>query len=280
MTDKQLFTPGPLSTSRTVKDAMLRDVGSRDAEFIETVRDIRRRLLGLASVDPGAFTTVLMQGSGTFAIESVVGSALPRDRRLLVLANGAYGERIARIAAVLGIDHEVMRFPEYRTPEPTDVDTVLARDSAITLVAYVHCETTSGILNPIETIGAVVRKHGRCSFVDAMSSFGAVSDRLRGRRYRLSGVVCQQVHRGRARFRLRYCKARPSSCSGAMYWNVPRMAPCSVSGCACVGRAERPVSDGATGSSVSFARPKSRSFALSVSMTLPGFRSRWVTPCR
>ena len=174
MTDKQLFTPGPLSTSRTVKEAMLRDVGSRDAEFIETVRDIRRRLLGLASVDPGAFTTVLMQGSGTFAIESVVGSALPRDRRLLVLANGAYGERIARIAAVLGIDHEVMRFPEYRTPEPTDVDTVLARDSAITLVAYVHCETTSGILNPIETIGAVVRKHGRCSFVDAMSSFGAV----------------------------------------------------------------------------------------------------------
>ena len=173
MTDKKLFTPGPLSTSRTVKEAMLRDVGSRDAEFIETVRDIRTRLLGLANVDPSTYTTVLMQGSGTFAIESVVGSTLPRDGRLLVLANGAYGERIARIAAVLGIDHEVMRSPEDRTPDPTDVDARLAKDSAITLVAYVHCETTSGILNPIETIGAVVRQHGRCSFVDAMSSFGA-----------------------------------------------------------------------------------------------------------
>jgi 2-aminoethylphosphonate-pyruvate transaminase len=174
MTDKKLFTPGPLSTSRTVKEAMLRDVGSRDAEFIETVRDIRRRLLGLARVDPGAYAAVLMQGSGTFAIESVVGSALPRDGRLLVLANGAYGERIARIASVLGIDHEVIRFPENRTPDPNELDACLTKDSAITLVAYVHCETTSGILNPIETIGTVVRKHGRCSFVDAMSSFGAV----------------------------------------------------------------------------------------------------------
>ena len=173
MTDKKLFTPGPLSTSHTVKEAMLRDVGSRDVEFIETVRDIRTRLLGLASVDPGAYTAVLMQGSGTFAIESVIGSALPHDGRLLVLANGAYGERIARIASVLGIDHDVMRSPEDRTPDPTDVDARLARDRAITLVAYVHCETTSGILNPIETIGAVVRQHGRCSFVDAMSSFGA-----------------------------------------------------------------------------------------------------------
>ena len=174
MKDKKLFTPGPLSTSRTVKEAMLRDVGSRDAAFIETVRDIRRRLLRLAGVEADTYTAVLMQGSGTFALESVVGSVLPRDGRLLVLVNGAYGERIVRIAAVLGIEHEVMRFPEPRTPDPAEVDARLAEDATITHVASVHCETTSGILNPIEPIGAVVKKHERCSIVDAMSSFGAV----------------------------------------------------------------------------------------------------------
>ena len=174
MTDKKLFTPGPLSTSRTVKEAMLRDLGSRDAAFIETVRDIRQRLLRLAGVEPDTYTAVLMQGSGTFAIESVLGSVLPRDGRLLVLVNGAYGERMARIAAVLDIEHEVMRFPERRTPDPAEVDARLAEDATITHVASVHCETTSGILNPVEPIGAVVKKHGRCSIVDAMSSFGAV----------------------------------------------------------------------------------------------------------
>jgi len=174
MIDQKLFTPGPLSTSRTVKEAMLRDVGSRDAAFIETVRDIRRRLLVLAGVEPDTYTAVLMQGSGTFALESVVGSVLPRDGRLLVLVNGAYGERMARIAAVLGIEHEVMRFPEHRTLDPAEVDARLAEDATITHVASVHCETTSGILNPAERIGAVVKKHGRCSIVDAMSSFGSI----------------------------------------------------------------------------------------------------------
>ncbi len=174
MIDKKLFTPGPLSTSPTVKGAMLRDVGSRDAAFIETVRDIRRRLLRLAGVEPDTYTAVLMQGSGTFALESVVGSVLPRDGRLLVLVNGAYGERMVRIAAVLGVEHEIMRFPEPRTPDPAEVDARLAEDATITHVASVHCETTSGILNPVEPIGAVVKKHGRRSIVDAMSSFGAI----------------------------------------------------------------------------------------------------------
>jgi 2-aminoethylphosphonate-pyruvate transaminase len=174
MNDKTLFTPGPLSTSKSVKQAMLRDVGSRDADFIEAVGRIRKRLLDLAAVDAASYTAILMQGSGTFAIESVVGSALPRDGRLLVLVNGAYGDRIARIAAVLDIEHEILKFPENRRLDPSMVDARLAENPSITHVASVHCETTTGILNAIDEIGAVVKKHGRVSIVDAMSSFGAV----------------------------------------------------------------------------------------------------------
>ncbi|MCS6827342.1 MAG: 2-aminoethylphosphonate--pyruvate transaminase, partial [Caldilinea sp.] len=95
--DKALFTPGPLTTSRTVKQAMLRDLGSRDREFIALVADVRRRLVELADADPVLYTAVLMQGSGTFAIESVIGSAIPPNGRLLVLVNGAYGERMVQI---------------------------------------------------------------------------------------------------------------------------------------------------------------------------------------
>ena len=114
MSDKKLFTPGPLSTSRSVKQAMLRDIGSRDTEFIESVRDICGRLIAIADVDPDAYASILIQGSGTSAIESVVGSVIPQDGKLLVIVNGAYGERIVRISEILGIDIAVIRFPEDR----------------------------------------------------------------------------------------------------------------------------------------------------------------------
>ena len=132
-------------------------------------------LLSLAGVSQAAgYEAVLMQGSGTFGIESVITSAVPRDGKLLVLANGAYGERIARIADVAGIECAVLRSPEDMPIDPAEADTALADDPAITHVAIVHCETTTGILNHIEHIGAVVRSHGRAYIVDAMSSFGAI----------------------------------------------------------------------------------------------------------
>lgn len=101
--DKLLFTPGPLTTSETVKRAMLRDLGSRDREFLSVVKHIRRRLLELGHVADGSYEAVLMQGSGTFAIESILSSVIPRDGKLLVAINGAYGHRMAKIATVLGI---------------------------------------------------------------------------------------------------------------------------------------------------------------------------------
>ena len=176
--DKLLFTPGPITTSSTVKAAMLRDVGSRDSDFIEVVRDVRRRLVALSGVSDGSYTAVPMQGSGTFGLESVLSSTVPRDGKLLVIVNGAYGRRIVQMAKMLEIATIVLDVAEDRTPEIADVDDMLAADSAITNVSVVHCETTTGIINPVTEIGEIVRRHGRAYFLDAMSSFGAVPLRV------------------------------------------------------------------------------------------------------
>ena len=173
--DRTLFTPGPLTTSQTVKQAMLRDLGSRDVEFIETVRRIRQVLLALAGVSrETGYEVVLMQGSGTFGLESVIGSTVPPDGKLLVIINGAYGDRIAKIAKLLKIDIATLEYMPNTLPVPADVDRMLSLDSAITNVCVVHCETTTGIINPIEEIGQVVKRYGKAYFVDSMSTFGAV----------------------------------------------------------------------------------------------------------
>jgi 2-aminoethylphosphonate-pyruvate transaminase len=153
---------------------MLRDLGSRDFEFIATVKDIRERLLDIGGVAKGNYEAILMQGSGTFSLEAVVSSTIPADGKLMVIVNGAYGKRTALIATVLDIDTVVLTFPENSRPDLQEIDETLARDPEISQIAIVHCETTTGLVNPIMEIGAIVKKHNRRFFVDAMSSFGAV----------------------------------------------------------------------------------------------------------
>ena len=173
--DKLLFTPGPLLTSAAVKQAMLRDLGSRDAEFVAIVRHVRRRLLELGGAGPaGDYEAVLLQGSGTYGLEAVVSSAVPRDGRLLVMVNGAYGARLAQIARVHGIELREDRCAEDLAVEPQRVRELLAQDREITHVALVHCETTTGLVNPLAEVAGVVRAAGRRLLVDAMSSFGAI----------------------------------------------------------------------------------------------------------
>ncbi|MDQ3248325.1 MAG: 2-aminoethylphosphonate--pyruvate transaminase [Chloroflexota bacterium] len=172
--DKTLFTPGPLMTSRTVKQAMLRDLGSRDYEFIDLVRDIRYWLLAIGGVTPVDYTSVLMQGSGSFGIEAVLSSAVPPTGKVLIVVNGAYGKRMSHMATVLKIATHVLTYAEDAQPNLADVEAALAQDMAITHVAVVHCETTTGIINPIAEIGNLVQQAGRVYMVDAMSSFGAV----------------------------------------------------------------------------------------------------------
>ncbi len=173
--DKLLFTPGPLTTSLSVKQAMLHDAGSWHFEFNSTVKRIREAILKLAGLtNEDGFEAILMQGSGTFGVESVIASVIPPQGRLLVLANGAYGERIAKIATCQRIDHHVLRNEEHEVPDPQQVESVLLEDPAITHVALVHCETTTGILNPLDSIGRIVQRYRRSLIVDAMSSSGAI----------------------------------------------------------------------------------------------------------
>ncbi len=172
--DKVLFTPGPLTTSRTVKQAMLCDLGSRDFTFIGLIKDIRERLLEVGEVRKGDYEAIILQGSGTFGLEAVVSSTVPPGGKLMVIINGAYGRRITQIAQIHNLQVEPLIFPENCKPSLGEIESALAADEAITNVAVVHCETTTGLINPVKEIGNIVEQFGKVYFVDAMSSFGGV----------------------------------------------------------------------------------------------------------
>src|SRR5262245_26410442 len=179
-TDKPLFTPGPLTTSAAVKRAMLRDLGSRDREFTAVVRAVRRGLLDVAGVSQEeGYEAVLMQGGGTCGVEAVLTCAAPPGGTWLIVSNGAYGERMARVCQVHRIPHTVLRCPESARPDPVALDRALAADPTVTGVAAVHCETTTGILNPAEEIGRVAKRYGKTYALDSMSAFGGVEFDLR-----------------------------------------------------------------------------------------------------
>ncbi|HET6518330.1 MAG TPA: 2-aminoethylphosphonate--pyruvate transaminase [Geminicoccaceae bacterium] len=171
--DPWLLTPGPLTTSPTVKEAMLHDYGSRDRRFIEVNRRVRERLIGIVGGE-GTHVCVPLQGSGTFVVEAMLGTLVPRDGRLLILINGAYGKRMARVCDYSGRAYVTLEAPEDAPVNARALDRALAGDPAITHVAVVHCETTSGVLNPVEAVAEVAARHGRGLLVDAMSAFGAL----------------------------------------------------------------------------------------------------------
>jgi 2-aminoethylphosphonate-pyruvate transaminase len=170
-----LLTPGPLTTSRTVKMAMLADYGSRDLEFRQIVADIRRQLLSVAHCDD-TYECVIMQGAGTFAIEAALGTFCPdrRNKKTLVVANGAYGDRAAKILERIQRPHIKIDKGDSAAPTVEDIATMLDADKTISHVWMVHCETTSGIVNPLHELGEAVKRRGRILMVDAMSSFGAL----------------------------------------------------------------------------------------------------------
>jgi len=173
--DALLFTPGPLTTSLSVKQAMLHDAGSWHFEFNALVARIRERLLKLAGLSrENGWEVILLQGSGTFGVEAVFQTCVPPDGKVAVFTNGAYGERIAQMLQCARIPHVVEHAAEDATLDPAALEVRLAAEPTITHVAVVHCETTTGILNPIEAIGRVVKRHGKVFVVDAMSSFAGM----------------------------------------------------------------------------------------------------------
>lgn len=169
-----LLTPGPLSTSESVREAMLKDWCTWDDDYnLEIVEVIRRKLVALATTQSG-YTSVLMQGSGTASVEATIGTVMLPTDKLLVIDNGAYGARIAQIAEYLNIACHVISPGETAQPNLEEITQVLTSDSAITHVAVVHCETTTGMLNPIAEIAKLAKQHGKRVILDAMSSFGGI----------------------------------------------------------------------------------------------------------
>ncbi len=177
--DKLLFTPGPLTTAQSVKKAGLCDLGSRDSAFIAHVQQIRTKLLALAHVQAPEYEAVIMQGSGTFGIESAISSAIPVNGMLLNIVNGAYGRRISQIARIHSIPLVELIYDENQLPDLEEVERVLAENKQISHVAVIHGETTTGLLNPIAEIGQLVKKYHKAFIVDAMSTFGAYDINLK-----------------------------------------------------------------------------------------------------
>jgi 2-aminoethylphosphonate-pyruvate transaminase len=171
--DPLLLTPGPLTTSASVKQAMVHDWGSRDQGFIAINKMVLEKIVELAGAQ-GTHVTVPVQGSGTFAVEAMITSFVPKSGKLLVVINGAYGQRAKKIAEIAGRAVATYETPEDTPPDLARLEAMLVADPAITHVFAVHCETTSGILNPIAGIAALVKKQGRRLLVDSMSAFGAI----------------------------------------------------------------------------------------------------------
>lgn len=171
--DPLLLTPGPLTTSKSVKEVMVHDWGSRDATFLKINREVLERLPEVAHAAK-SFVTVPIQGSGTFAVEAMLTSFVPRKGKVLVLINGAYGHRAKRILDIAGRKTVVYETPEDTPPDLKKVESILKRSKSITHIFTVHCETTSGILNPINEIGALAKAYGKSYLIDSMSAFGAL----------------------------------------------------------------------------------------------------------
>ena len=178
--DAILLTPGPLTTTLRTKLAMLRDWGSWDADFIAMTAELRRRLLAIVHADvdgKGAYVVVPLQGSGTFAVEAAVASVVPPPEQgghLLVLDNGAYCKRLGRLATLMGRRTTILGHAEDEPVSADELDAALRADPSISHVGFIHCETGTGVLNPLRAVSDVCLRHGKGLIVDAMSSFAAL----------------------------------------------------------------------------------------------------------
>lgn len=177
-----LLTPGPITTSMTVKQAMLCDWGSWDSDFRAMTRSLCEQLVACIS-DTGEFVCVPLQGSGTFAVEATLATLIPQQGKALVLINGAYGRRMTQILDYLGRAYVVLDKGDYAPPRADEVSAILQQDSGISHVLMVHCETSSGILNPVAEIAAIVEQHDRRLIIDSMSAFGAIDIRATDLRF-------------------------------------------------------------------------------------------------
>lgn len=171
--DKILLTPGPLTTTLRTKLAMLKDWGSWDSDFNAVTASVRKSLLAVIH-GQDSHVVVPLQGSGTFSVEAAVATVVPRDGHVLVMDNGAYCKRAAKLTTLMGRRCTVMPFDEAAQVSPAALDAMLEADTSITHVILIHCETGAGVLNPLKEVADVCKTHGKGLLVDAMSSFAAI----------------------------------------------------------------------------------------------------------
>ncbi|MBA9028025.1 2-aminoethylphosphonate--pyruvate transaminase [Peribacillus huizhouensis] len=174
MKNYKLLTPGPLTTTKTVKEEMLFDRCTWDQDYKDITQKIRDQLLEFASATKEEYTVVLMQGSGTFAVESVMTSTISDQDKVLIITNGAYGERVIKMAQYIGLNFSQYSVAYNEYPNEAEIREILEEDQEITHIVMVHCETTTGILNPIEMIASLSKEYGKTLIIDAMSSFGGI----------------------------------------------------------------------------------------------------------
>ncbi|QDQ81204.1 2-aminoethylphosphonate aminotransferase [Paraburkholderia megapolitana] len=169
-----LLNPGPVTLTERVRRSLLQtDLCHRESEFFDLQDEARERLVNVYGLDPAQWSAVLMTGSGTAAVESMVAALVPEHGKLLIVENGVYGERIAHIAAQYRIAHEVVKHEWMEAPDLARIVARLDADRGFTHVAVIHHETTTGRLNDLRTLGAVCRERGVQLLVDGVSSFGA-----------------------------------------------------------------------------------------------------------
>lgn len=174
MKNYKLLTPGPLTTTESVKREMLFDHCTWDDDYKSITQKIRAQVLELAHADKEKYTTILMQGSGTFGVESVISSIIGKEDKCLFIVNGAYGERMVDIAKYHNINYVVIEQEYNLLPDLEKIEETIKNDSDITHIMMVHCETTTGILNDIKSVANIAKKYSKTFIVDAMSSFGGI----------------------------------------------------------------------------------------------------------
>lgn len=189
-----LLTPGPVSVSASTKAVMLVDRPSGDTEFQADIRHARDYLVGLVN-GAGSYAAIPMPGSATYANEAIIATLVPPGGKLLIHSNGVYGDRLIEICALAGTPHRVIRTPPFTPASEEEFERAILADPAITHVFVVHCETSTGVLNPLEPVAALCRKHAKGLLIDAVASFGAVPIDARALRFdavTLSSNKCMQ----------------------------------------------------------------------------------------
>ena len=168
-----LLTPGPVSVSASTKAVMLQDRASGGEEFVRDLNLARDYMVGLVG-GTGAYTAIPLPGSATYANEAVIATLVPEGGKLLIHSNGVYGDRLIEICNHTGKPYAVIRTQPFVPPTAAQVEAAIAADPAITHVFVVHCETSTGVLNPLEPIAELCRQHSLGLLIDAVASFGAM----------------------------------------------------------------------------------------------------------